>query len=123
LVPIRIGDEGGEAQFPPLFYLHEWAEARGILQHIDLQEGILTFEGFFVRIPSSLSARLSGLHALIGQNVSIIRTDSATHIITQARAQVTIRVVKRNQTTPNTFVDARERAETNKARTEPKEDS
>jgi hypothetical protein len=66
---------------------------------------------------------LSGLHALIGQNVSIIRTDSATHIITQARAQVTIRVVKRNQTTPNTFVDARERAETNKARTEPKEDS
>jgi hypothetical protein len=114
LVPIRIGDEGGEAQFPPLFYLHEWAEARGILQHIDLQEGILTFEGFFVRIPSSLSVRLSGLHALIGQNVSII---------TQARAQVTIRVVKRNQTTPNTFVDARERAETNKARTEPKEDS
>ena len=123
MVPIRIGDERGEAQFLPSYYLREWEEAKGTLRNINLNEGSITFEGFFVRIPSSLSVRLSGLHALIGQNVSIIRTDSAIHIIIQARAQVTIRAVKRNHTTPNTFVDARERAETNKARTEPNEDS
>ena len=55
--------------------------------------------------------------------MSIIRTDSANPIIIQARAQMTVNGVKLNQMAPNTFVDARERAENNKAHTKPKEDS
>lgn len=122
MVPKGNNDEGGEVIFLPSYYLREWEEARGTLQRINLQEGSLTFEGFIVRIPPSLLARLSGLHALIGQNVSIIRTDSSKYIIIQERAQVAIRGVKLNQTTPNHWLE-RERAETSQARTEPKGDS
>ena len=115
-----MGEDRSRALPSRTFWLKEWEEARGILQHIDLNEGSITFEGFIVRIPPSLSADVTSLNTLIGLDVSILRTDSPNHIIIPARAQVTIKAVKLNQTTPNTFVDAQERTETNKSRTEPR---
>ena len=118
-----VGEDRGRALPSRTFWLKEWAEARGILQHIDLDEGSITFEGFIVRIPPSLLADLTSLNTLIGRDVSILRMDSQNHIIIPARAQVTIKATKLNQTTPNTFVDAQKRTESNKTRTQLKEDS
>ena len=50
-------------------------------------------------------------------------SDEVRSVLEGARAQVTVSGVKLNQTTPNTFVDARERTETNKARTEARRDT
>ena len=82
MVPIR-DDEGSEAQFLPSYYLGEWEEATGTLQHINPQEGSLTFQKFIVQIPSNLSAQLSDIPSLIGQNVSVLRTDSTIRVIVQ----------------------------------------
>lgn len=72
-------EERGTAQLHLIFYLREWNEAKGVLRSIDLEDGNLVFEGFTVRVSPSLSAPLSCLHDLIGQEVSIIRTDSIRH--------------------------------------------
>lgn len=84
------------------------------LQHIDVKEGSFTFEGFMVRIPPSLLDDLPSLHSLIGQEVSLLRTDSAHYILISACALMTIRTIKLNQTRLNTFVDAQKHVESNK---------
>ena len=66
------------------YWLKEWQEARGILQHIDFNEGSLTFQGFIVRVPASLSVDLTNIKSLFGQEVSILRTDSPNRIIVRA---------------------------------------
>ncbi len=73
------GEARSTASPPRTFWLKEWQEARGILQHVDLAEGNLTFEGFIVRIPPRLLEPMSCLPSLIGEKISIIRTDSITH--------------------------------------------
>ena len=119
----QIGEEGRIAIPSRTVWLNEWQEARGILNHIDINKGSITFEGFIVRIPPSLLADLPSLYPLIGQDVSLLRTDSAHCIHISARARATIRADKPDQTTPHTFVAAQERTETNKTRTELKEDA
>lgn len=71
-----IGEDRGRAVPSRTFWLKEWEEARGILQHIDLEDGSLEFEGFIVRIPPSLLADLTSLNTLIGRDISILRMDS-----------------------------------------------
>ncbi len=78
-------EEDRSTVFPSrIYWLKEWQEARGKLQHIDLTEGSLTFQGFIVRIPASLSADLANIQSHIGQDISILRTDSTNRIIVRA---------------------------------------
>lgn len=119
----RDGEDRSRALPFRTYWLKEWEEARGILKHIDANEGSFTFEGFMVRIPPSLLDDLPSLHSLIGQEISLLRTDSAYYILISACALMTIRTVKLNQTRLNTFVDAQIHVESNKICTELKEDS
>jgi hypothetical protein len=80
----RDGEDRSRALPSRTYWLRDWEEARGILKHIDLNEGSLTFQGFIVRIPTSLSADLPNIQSLIGQEVSILRTDSPNRIIVRA---------------------------------------
>ena len=77
--PAQSCDGRSSARHPRIFYLLEWQEARGVLRSIDIVDGGLGFEGFIVRIPPRLLEPLSCLHALIGEKVRIIRTDSMIH--------------------------------------------
>jgi hypothetical protein len=118
----RDGEKWSRALPSRTYWLKEWEEARGTLQHIDVKEGSITFEGFIVRIPPSFSVHMTSLHSLIGQEVSLLRTDSAHYILISACALVTIQTGKLNQTRLNTFVDAQKHVEPNKICTELKED-
>ena len=84
----HIGEDRNRALPSLTFWLKEWEEARGILQHIDINESSLTFQGFIVRIPLNLSSDLTSLKSLIGQDISILRTDSSNHIIVRAGTSV-----------------------------------
>lgn len=118
----RNGENRSRALPSRTYWLKEWEEARGTLQHIDVKEGRIMFEGFIVRIPPRFSAHMTSLHSLIGQEVSLLRTDSAHYILISACALVTIRTGKLNQTRINAFVDAQKHLESNKICTELKED-
>ena len=81
-------EERGTTQLPLIFYLREWSEAWGVLRSIDLEDGSLAFKGFTVLVSPSLSTLLPGLHALVGHEVSIIRTDSIRHpLVVRVRAR------------------------------------
>ena len=72
-----------EAQSPRIYSLEKWSEARGIFRYVNVEEGKLGFDGFAVRIPSSVIHSMSRLSSLIGCQVSILRTDSASQLIIQ----------------------------------------
>jgi len=83
------GEARSTASPPRTFWLKEWQEAQGILQHVDLAEGRLNFEGFNLRFPPHLSAELTHLETLIGRDVRILRTESPSRIIARcARSQM-----------------------------------
>ena len=80
----RDGEDRSRELPLPTYWLKEWQEARGILQHIDINESSLTFQGFIVRVPASLSVNLTNIKSLFGQEVSILRTGSPSRIIVQS---------------------------------------
>ncbi len=119
----RDGENRSRSLASRTYWLKEWEEAQGTLKHIDVKKGTITFEGFIVRIPPSFVAHMTSLHSLIGQKVSLLRTDSAYIILTSACALRTTKTIKLNQTRLNTFSDAQKHVESNQLYTELKEDS
>ena len=103
----HIDKERSRARIPRIFYLREWNEARGVLRRINLEEGDLEFEGFIVRIPPHLLAPLSCLSTLIGEKVSIIRTDSMTHPLVVHGMQSSVQEYRCNGGCRESYSDTR----------------
>ena len=63
----RDGEDRSRALPSLIYWLKEWEEAQGILKHIDINKSSLTFQGFIVRVPASLSADIANLKSLIAR--------------------------------------------------------
>ena len=65
------GDESGE----PVVWLEVWQEAAGILLDVNRVYGVLSFQGFKVRVPPRELYYQTELENLIGHKIAILRTD------------------------------------------------